>query len=344
MPRVSAEELTHAVSRLLVALRTPEDIAARVAAVLVGADLAGHPSHGVARVPSYLEEARAGKVGVAARPRTTRETAATALVDGGNGWGAYAAEHAMGVAIAKAKACGSGLVTIMRCPHIGRLGHYVEAAAREGCIGIAMLGFGGRGLGWSSPFGGRENMLMTNPIALAVPGAGGAPFLLDFATTTASHGKIKLAEAKGEELPDGWVLDAAGRPSNRPEDFHAGGSLTLMGGHKGYALSLATCLLGGLSGAFNPDHARMGGIFLQAISVEAFAPPPQYGRNVDAFLGGMRSSRPADPDRPVLVPGDLEARARERQARDGIDLPGPVWDEIAASFGSLDVALPRLLH
>src|SRR5262249_26805753 len=163
------------------------DIAARVSEILINADLAGHMSHGVARLPSYLEEVAQKKVAVAERPQVARETPATAVLDARRGWGHFAADRGMQIAVGKARATGMGAVAIGRCPHVGRLGEYVEMAAAAGCIGLVTLGFGGRDLGWSAPYGGRDKMLMTNPIAIGVPAANGTPFVLDFATTTASR-------------------------------------------------------------------------------------------------------------------------------------------------------------
>jgi hydroxycarboxylate dehydrogenase B len=330
MPRLSAEQLRGVATGILAAVGTPPDIAARVSEILVNADLAGHSSHGVARLPSYLEEVAEKKVAVGERPQVLRETAATAVLDARRGWGHFAADRGMQIAIDKARQTGVGAVTMGRCPHVGRLGEYVEMAAAAGCIGLATLGYGGRNLGWSAPYGGRDKMLMTNPIAIGVPSAAGAPFLLDFATTTASRGKIKVAQAKGESLPEGWILDGEGRASTNPEDFAAGGFLTFAGAHKGYALCLAACLLGGLSGGFQAEHARMGGVYLQAMQIDAFLPAASHGGNSDQFLAAIRNSRPVDGDRPVLVPGDLEAQSRDRQRRDGIDVSDKIWRGIEA--------------
>lgn len=314
------DQLTERAAGVLRSVGTPGEIAARVAAILVNADLVGHSSHGVARLPSYLEEVSQGKVAPAERPKTIRETAATAALDARRGWGHFAADTAMRMAIAKAKSTGVGVVSIVRCPHVGRLGEYAEMATREGCIGLVTLGFGGRDLGWTAPYGGRSKMLMTNPIAIGVPVEGAAPFLLDFATTTASRGKVSEARRHGRPVPEGWILDSQGRPSTRPEDFFDGGFLSLMGQHKGYALNLATCLLGALSGGFQAEHARMGGVYVQAVDVGAFQAPEVFGRNNRAFLDGIRASEPVDPSRPVLVPGDLEAASREQIAAQGIEV------------------------
>lgn len=325
MPRQPADRLEALAKGILTAIGTPADIAARVVEILINADLAGHSSHGVSRIPSYLEEVAEKKVVVIERPQTVRETAATAVVDARRGWGHFAADQAMRLAIVKARETGMGAVSIARCPHIGRLGEYVEMAAGENCIGMIMLGFGGRNLGWSAAYGGLDKVLMTNPIAIGVPVAEGPPFVLDFATTSASRGKIKMARAKGEELPEGWILDAAGQPSSKPEDFEAGGFLTFAGGHKGYGLSLATCLLGGLSGGFQAEHARMGGVYLQALHVDAFQPSSSHRNNARQFLSVIRAGRPAASEKPIMVPGDLEAQTRVCRTQDGIDIPDKIW-------------------
>ncbi len=343
MPRLSPNALEAASARLLGAAGTAPDVSARVAAILVRADCVGHGTHGVARLPGYLEEIAAKRIDPQARPTVVHEQAATALVDGGNGWGHFAAYSAMEIAIAKARAAGLGAVALKRATHIGRVGEYVELAAREDCIGLVMLGYGGKGLGWSAPFGGRDRMLMTNPIAIGAPTADGPPFVLDFATTTASRGKIEAAQREGRAIPLGWVLDEHGQPTTNPADLAANGLLTLLGDHKGYALSLATCLLGGLTGAFNAEHSRLGGTFMLAIDVKAFLPRDAYRTAAGSFLAAMRASRPVDAGRPVQVPGDMEAGSAATAATAGVDLPDATWAQLLVAFGRHGVAPPPIL-
>jgi uncharacterized oxidoreductase len=340
MPVLAPARLQESVALLLQAEGTPDDIAAAVAASLVDADAVGHASHGVARLPSYIDDIRARRLDPAARPEVRREHGAVIALDAQNGWGHYAAGQAMSLAIDKAREYGVANVTITRCTHIGRLGEFVERAASCGCIGLATLGYGGRDLGWSSPYGGKEKMLMTNPIAIGAPTAGNRPYLLDFATTVSSRGKVEIARQRGEQVPEGWICDSAGRPTTNPRDFFDGGFLTIFGEYKGYGLSLAACLLGGLGGAFNAELNRMGGIFFQAVNVDAFLDVDTYKRNVDRFLNEIRGSRALNDGASVQVPGDMEAANRERAYHEGLDVSSESWAALEELLGGHAIALP----
>ena len=218
--------------------------------------------------------------------------------------------------------------SIAHCTHIGRLGEYAEQAAADGFIGIVTVGGGGRGGGSAAPFGGSIKALGTNPIAVGVPTGDATPFILDFATTMIANGKIIVARNKGAKLPEGCIVDKHGNPSIEPDDYLSGGSLLIFGGHKGYALSLMTCLFGGLIGAFDPKTQRLGGTFLQAIDVRAFVPVFEYQNNVRCFLDGIKSIPPAPGFSEVLVPGEPERRAKEERLRKGIELPETVVSQL----------------
>jgi hydroxycarboxylate dehydrogenase B len=340
LPLLRPDHLTEVSRTILQGIGTPPHIATRVAEILVGANLAGHDSHGVIRIPGYLDQVEKKVIAVAAEPRVTRETPATAVLDAGRGWGHYAVDRAMALAIDKARAMGVGAVALSRINHAGRMGEYVEAAARAGCAGVLLAGQGGRDSGCAAPYGGRGRYLGSNPLAIGLPSGGEAPFLLDFATTVAARGKIQVALSKGESLPEGWVVDAQGRASIRPRDFFDGGSLLHFGGHKGYALSLATCLVGGLGGGFLAERAGLGGIFVQAVDVAAFLPRDVYERNVRAFLDGIRSAPRVDPVKEILVPGEPEARSRAARSQNGIDVPDNVWIDITDAASKRGIVLP----
>ena len=125
-----------------------------------------------------------------------------------------------------------------------------------------------------------------------------------------AEGKLRVARSKGEDLPEGYIVDRHGVPSVKPEDFYDGGFLLPFGNHKGYALSMLTCLLGGLSGRFDVERGTMGGAYLQVIDVAAFTPLEAYQQGVRAFLDGIRRTPPAPGFDAVLVPGDFEHRSR----------------------------------
>jgi LDH2 family malate/lactate/ureidoglycolate dehydrogenase len=339
--RLSAGRLSAATAAILEGVGTPPAIARRVAEVLVNANLAGHDSHGVIRLPGYLEQVERGAIAVAAEPEVVRTHGVVAVMDGRRGWGHWAMDRAMTWAVQKAREAGLGAVALFRTNHAGRMGEYVEAAARGGCASIVLAGAGGREVGCSAPLGGRGRFLGPNPVAVGAPAGEGPPFVLDFATTVVAQGKVKVAQSRGETVPAGWIVDAQGRPSVRPEDLFAGGSLVHFGGHKGYALSLMTCVIGGLSGGFQADRAGLGGIFVEAMDVSAFLPLTTYQERVRCFLDGIKAAPLAPDAREILVPGEPEWRARQERLGSGVEIPAGVWAEIRAVAARAGVAVPE---
>ncbi|MEM7125632.1 MAG: Ldh family oxidoreductase [Chloroflexota bacterium] len=336
---MQAEHL-HAIARqFFMAVNTPYNIADTVAEILVNANLAGHDSHGILRVPSYLEQIRAGTLKPASELAILEESNARLLVDSQAGFGHYASRQAMDKAITKARAENVCCVTFKPIHHIGRLGEYAEQAARAGCIGMITVGGGSKAGGTVLPFGAAKGALGTNPIAIGIPTGDDTPFVLDFATSVVARGKILVADSKDTALPPGAIVDSAGQPSVIPADFFEGGHMLTMGNHKGYALSLLVSLLGGLGGNFVPEDAAMAGAFMQVFNVEAFMPLDQYQQNVRAFLDGMKGLPPAADVEEVLVPGDFEYRRRSQNLEHGIEVPAPIMEELAESAAQLGLSL-----
>ena len=332
----------HAITRqLFMAAGAPRHIAADVAEILVKANLAGHDSHGVLRIPAYLKGISEGRIVPTAEPEVLKETTNTLLLDGGYGFGHYTARRGVQLAIEKAKQSNICCVSFVRTGHIGRLGEYAETAAQAGCIGIIAHGFGGKNLGRVTPFGGAQGALSTNPMAVGIPTGAGAPFIIDFATSVVAEGKLQVARSKNADLPEGYIVDKHGRPSTRTADFYDGGYLLPFGGHKGYALSLFICLLGGLAGNFDPEQNRLGGEFMQVINIEAFTPLAAYQQSARAFLDGIKAMPPAPGFEEVLVPGDFEHRSRLKRLADGIEVPETIYSQIQEAAGQLHVSLSQ---
>jgi uncharacterized oxidoreductase len=340
---IAWQPLLHFVTRIIQAPGTPPDIAEVVAQHLVNADLKGYTSHGVYHLSSYMQKVDQQEISPTARPEIIRQSASTAAVEGHNGWGQYIALWCMQIAIEKARATGLGGVTLAHSSHIGRLGEFVEYAAEHGCIGLILRGGGGVGSGNALPYGGAQGALGSNPVAMSVPSADGKHFVGDFATTVFSNGKMQMARMTGATLPPGAIVDKHGQPSTDPAAFFDGGSHLVFGGYKGYALSLLACMAGGLAGTYNAATRRMSGTYFQAISIEAFQPPEQYQEAVSAFLGGMRSVPPAEGFSEVVTPGDLARRNEERQRREGIAMPRPVWEKLVALGEKYQVDWPGVL-
>jgi LDH2 family malate/lactate/ureidoglycolate dehydrogenase len=264
----------------------------------------------------------------AAEPSVVRETETTVIYDGNNGSGLYTAKKAMELAIEKAKQADLCRVSFVRAHHIGRLGTWAEMAAHAGCIGIITTGGGAGGKGKILPFGGSVGALGTNPIAVGFPTGDEAPFVLDYATSMIAAGKTMFAESKDADLPEGCIVDEGGNPSVKVADYRDGGHMLAFGQHKGYALSLLTCLLGGLSGNFDPEAGSMRGTFMQVMDVTAFTPLEAYQQGVRAFLNGIKATPPAPGFDEVLVPGDHEHHSRMERLEKGVE----VWEKTTSAI------------
>ena len=253
--RYQASDLKRFGQAILEAVDTPKDLASIVAGSLVEANLAGHDSHGVIRLTSYVAGVRTGQVQPTARAVVESLGDACARVDGAWGWGQPAAHIATDTAVNLARAQGVGLVTVGRCNHIGRLGEYVEKVSRAGQIGLMACNSPPA----VAPYGGYTRLLGTNPIAWGAPRASGnPPIVVDFATATIAEGKLRIAHAIGSKAPLGAVVDKHGQPSTDTAAFYDGGALTTFGGYKGFGLSVMAELMAGmLSGtgsSSDPDY------------------------------------------------------------------------------------------
>ena len=357
-PRIySVEFLRSFTARVFERLGVPVADATQAADVLSASDRRGIESHGVARLKAYCDLFAAGRVKPVANVTVVRETAYTAAVDGGGGLGLVVGPRANRLAIDKALAAGTGWVTVRNSTHFGIAGYYVLAAAERGLIGWAMTNAARSVV----PPGGAERMLGTNPIAVGFPGGTvEPPIVIDFATSAAAFGKIEIAWRAGRPVPDGWVVDCDGRPSNDPTILAAGGAMLPLGSviergsHKGYCLgALVDLLCGVLSGAawgpFVPafllsqpkDVARPVGSgighFFGAMQIDAFIDPAEYRERIDDWIRTFRATKPAVGSAGVLVPGDPERRAEEERRLSGVPLPSQVIADLRAVSERLGV-------
>jgi uncharacterized oxidoreductase len=330
------------------------ETADEVARHLVGANLSGHDSHGVLRLTQYVAEMDRGELVPEAEPELLRGGSSSALFDARRGFGQrstmVAAEWVMG----HAHAHGLAAAAVRHSMHIGRLGEYTERLTGEGLVAIVTVGVAGPGSGTVAPFGGSARFLGTNPWSIGVPAAGRPPLIFDAATSTLAEGKVRLALARGAELPPGAVFDPDGRPTVDPSQLYSGGTLGLLGGelagHKGFGLSLAAALVGGLAMIEDPEPTsagtmrsgpewgtRMAGVFLVAIDPSAFGDALDYQRRVAEVLDSLAAA-PAHPGgHRVLVAGDPERASRELRRRQGIPIPAATWADLsslASRFGT----------
>jgi hydroxycarboxylate dehydrogenase B len=337
----SARELTDLGLAIFEAAGASEENAAGVVGSLISANLSGHDSHGVIRIPSYIEEIGKGRLLPAATPSITHETASTAIVDGASTFGQLGARVTAETAARKAREVGLAGAAAFRCHHTGRIGEWAEVGASQGMVTLVAAS-GAHGPHLVAPFGGKSASLGTNPIAWGVPRADGQPpILLDFATSAAAQGKLMVARAKREPVPAGWILDSDGRPTTDVEEFYAGGVLLPFAGHKGYALSVIVELLAvGLSGGeVVPANERGSCLFVACVSPTAFRPDGGFSQTVENVAGRLKSVSPAEGFDEILLPGEPEAHARARRSQDGIPLPDSTWEAIVGVARDLGLTL-----
>jgi LDH2 family malate/lactate/ureidoglycolate dehydrogenase len=329
----------------------PETDARITADVLVAADLRGVSSHGVARLRRYVQGIRDGMMIPRSDVRVVTETPVTALIDAGGGLGQPVSYRAMERAIQKAKEYGAGFVSVRNSNHYGIAGYYAMMALEHDCVGMSMT----NSAVLVVPTFGRDSMLGTNPIAVAAPAGQGYPFVLDMATSTVPRGKLEVYNRLEKPLPMGWATDETGTPTSEGgrvlENFkqRAGGGLLplggageLLGGHKGYGLSLwvdVFCAI--LSGAAYADTVYPKttegkplpsaiGHFFGAWRVDAFRPVDEFEAAMDDLQQRLKNSPKGEGESRIYVHGEKEYEQAETNARDGIPLNPKVAADLEA--------------
>jgi uncharacterized oxidoreductase len=311
---------------------------------LVESSLMGHDSHGVLRIPEYLDDVARGRIDPAAKVRIERKSSTTAIVDGGDTFGAVVARTAIDEAIRTAHEQRTACLILRRCHHVGRLGAFVERAARNDLIALATCNSPVQGH-FVLPWGGREGRLATNPIAYAVPTLA-EPIVADFSTSVAPEGKIRFRRNEGKPLPRGWLLDSEGRPTTDAAALYAtprGGILPLGGaaGHKGFALGLLVEIFGAALAGHATDEASVigNGVVFIVIDPAAFVPLAEFKRLVSDTVAYVKSSPPAVGFDEVLVPGELEFRTLRRRSREGVPVDDVTWTSIEEHARRLGVEM-----
>jgi L-2-hydroxycarboxylate dehydrogenase (NAD+) len=340
---VSPPALREFAAGVLTRLGMAPENAVQAAAAIVESDLSGADGHGIFRLPQYARRMRAGGMDPRAEPRVVADAPASALLDGGNGLGHLTLLRAVGRAVEKATVAGAAWIGVRGGNHAGAASTWAAAMLPHDMIGIYIAVGSANHL---APWGGIDQLLSTNPIAIAVPAHEEPPVVMDMATTVAAYGKVKLAAQRGETMPVGWMIDRTGAPITDPTRAEDG-LLLPAGGYKGYALAFMFGLLAGtLNDAafgadvidFNKDDTSRTntGQALLAISLSRFGDPAAFRRRVDAVVRQMRASALLPGAEPVRVPGDGRHACRTARERDGITLPAPLLrtlDRLAADVG-----------
>jgi hydroxycarboxylate dehydrogenase B len=336
---VSREAARELACSMFEAYGVPARSAATVADHLVENSMMGVHSHGMIRLPQYVDEILQGEIDPAATPAVARRRDAIAYIAGNRCFGHLAASLAAAEAIPAARAHGMSLALVRRTGHAGRIGAYTERIARRGLIALSFCS-GPRAGHRVAPFGGKEARLATNPISYAVP-TRDAPIVADFSTAVAPEGRIRFLKARGLSAPPGTLLDARGVPTTDPGvlyDEPKGVILPFGGlelGYRGFALSLLVeCMATLLPGDDTPDESRYG----NNLAFIAIVPEPGFTDRVQRMVEYVRSAEPIDAARPVLLPGEPERIAR-RHAR-GVPIDRETWSSIERLAAAKSLRLP----
>jgi ureidoglycolate dehydrogenase (NAD+) len=324
-----------------------EEHAAAVGDVLVWANLRGIDTHGVTRIPRYIELIEAGEMNARPKLYLRNQTPAALLLECDRAAGPVAMTEAMAHAVRKAREAGIGLALARATTHTAALGYYTLNAAREGLVGIALAA------SWPNMayHGARAAGVSTSPMSIAVPGGERAPLLLDMGTGVVSVGKLTQARRAGEPIPEGWALDRAGNPTR---DSQAAVLPLPMAGAKGSGLALMIeCLTSLLAG--NPLISefleetplglrhRQNGLAI-AIDVARFVDLEAFRKEVDRTVKVLKSLPRAEGVEEILVPGERGERSLRKRSQSGIPIPQAVWKELQALAERLGVAMPPVLQ
>lgn len=320
---------------------SPED-ADTISRVITHSDFTGVYSHGLSRLTRYLRQIRQGALNGKAQFQKILDSEAVLLFDGDNGFGILTVNKAYEEALEKARTYGVSFASGRRSANIGCGSYYGWRAVQDNVICL----LGCNTYAFTSPFGGADRMIGTNPIIAAVPAGEEYPLVLDISTTCVAMGKIQAMEREGREIPDSWAKDYEGRPTTDPSQAF---SLSPIAGHKGYGLAVIVDMLstmlsqacyGSDIGLFSKLEPENTGFFMILIDPTRFLPLELFKQNVDRYIRMMKDSRKAPGVEEIYLPGELEYRAYERKLRDGVAFSDALTGELAQLSADLGILAP----
>jgi len=331
---------------------------------LVWANLRGVDSHGVLRIPWYIENIDKGVMNPTPNIQVEKETPATLLLDADRALGPVVTVLAMNRAMEKAKNVGIGWVLIRNTTHQGAMGYYPQMAAYKNMAGIAFVCSPPN----MAPYGARVAGVHNSPLAICVPAKRHRPLILDMATSVAAGGKINLAKDKNIDIPEGWALDKEGKPTTDPRQA---GALLPFGGPKGSGLAmmfeclssvmagnplLEMALLGkeigstprdqkpeavGERSSYVPRHIQNS--VVAAVDISTFTDVEGYKEHVDSLIDGLKALPKAEGFSEIFVPGEPEERTYDERVQSGIPLPQGTVSNLRSVADRFDIELPRNL-
>jgi len=348
--RVSFEDLKNFCKQVYVKAEVPEDEAGVVADLLVRADLRGIETHGVTRLPIYIERLQKGYVRKKCQLTVIKEKGPVVFMEAHGSMGHIVAYRAMVKAVENAAEYGIGWVSVKDSGHFGVAGLFPMMAAKKDFIGYIVS----NSAPMMAPWGGRERIIGNNPLSYAFPAAQFPPVVLDFSCSVVSSGKLILCRKKGEKIPLGWAFDKDGLPTEDPyEGYEGGGSLAPIGEHKGYGMVvvheiLTAVLTGGkwtrnIKSLYEEDRSGIQGTChsFMALDPECFLGREEFKKNMDRYIESIKESAKAKGVEEILVPGEPEHRTESRFLKEGIPVAPSTEKELATLGKSLGLGFPN---
>lgn len=339
--RVEPKRLLDFATAVYVAAGLRQDDARLCADTLIQADLWGHQSHGVMRLSWYAARLKTGVCNPNANPELVVEAGGLALIDGNDGMGQVLTARAAQEAVRRAKTHGISAVAIRNSNHFGTALYFTLMAAREGCVAFLSTNASPA----MAPWGGRKKIIGTNPWSWACPAGSRPPMVLDIANTGVARGKIYLAKQKGQPIPEGWAINAAGAPTTDPAEAIEGIILP-MAQHKGYAIALMMDMLSGvltgsgfgadIAGPYQAERRSRAGQLMIALNIESLQPLAVFNARMEQLISQIKSVPLAHGFSEVFYPGEIEARNDARNRQEGIALPNDTLNDlkrVAAEYG-----------
>ena len=342
---VTADDLAAFVTTLLHRRGVPEADAALLADTLVAAELWGHASHGVLRLPWYAARLESGAMATVTQVEQITDNGALVVLDGHDGIGQVVTQRAVELGIERARRHGIAGIAVRNSGHFGTAAYFTRAAAEAGCVAILATNASPA----MAPWGGRRKSIGTNPWSIAAPAGRHGVVVMDLANTAVARGKVYLAAERGEPIPEGWAATADGTPTTDPAAA-IDGLIQPMAGAKGYVISFMMDVLAGVltgsafgdavAGPYDPDRRSGAGHLLIVIDVAAAGDADEFASRMEQLVEQTRAGELASWADSILVPGELEDRNRLANERDGIRLAPATWDALAALAAQSGIDLP----
>jgi len=353
---LAADQLSALISDTFQSAGAGAEEATAIADNLVEANLSGHDSHGVVRVPRYLRDMRRGHMKFGQSVETVIDGGAFMLLDGGFGFGQVLGQQALNLGIERAAQHGVALIALRRAGHLGRIGAWAERACAAGLVSLHFVNVARSML--VAPFGASERRMSTAPVTIGVVNPDGDDFVLDFATSRIAEGKALIALKGGPAAPHGGLIGEDGQftsdphalygavaPGEVPNPRAGAGALVAMGDHKGSGLAIACELLAGAltgSGPSGPGEGPYNGMFSIYLNPSVIDDGHDFASGVAEYIDFVRSARPADAEQPVMIPGDPERRARQVRSVNGVPLTAETWQGLVDAARDAGVPAERI--